>query len=273
MDLHIASDLHLGHCAMNALPVCADALVLAGDISDGGDLRAVVQVAAHYLQDRLPVLFVPGNHEFYGRELESTRQHFAQQAAELGITLLDNQSTKLLGVDFFGSTFWTDYRYGSRGDDALQRENMQLALGGIADHSRIRYAQGTAVRRFSPQDALRLHDQSVQALRSMRRTPLAPLVVITHHAPLVRCTAPKWQGSPLNAAFASDCAQLMHDLGPVLWIHGHMHDSVDLQEGVTRVVCNPRGYALRNDDGAVRTENPLFSNSFYVRVPDSPIGG
>ena len=29
---------------------------------------------------------------------------------------------------------------------------------------------------------------------------------------------------------------------PALWIHGHMHDPVDVVLGQTRVLCNPAGY-------------------------------
>lgn len=29
---------------------------------------------------------------------------------------------------------------------------------------------------------------------------------------------------------------------PVLWVHGHMHDSFDYQVDGCRVVCNPRRY-------------------------------
>ena len=27
-----------------------------------------------------------------------------------------------------------------------------------------------------------------------------------------------------------------------LWVHGHTHDEFDYKIGITRVVCNPRGY-------------------------------
>lgn len=29
---------------------------------------------------------------------------------------------------------------------------------------------------------------------------------------------------------------------PLLWVHGHTHDSFDYMIGSTRVLCNPRGY-------------------------------
>jgi hypothetical protein len=47
----------------------------------------------------------------------------------------------------------------------------------------------------------------------------------------------------------------------VLWIHGHMHHSVDYDVRGTRVVCNPRGYLT---DG--RNENPRFDADFTIEL-------
>ena len=52
---------------------------------------------------------------------------------------------------------------------------------------------------------------------------------------------------PCNAAFASDLEGVIAQYQPPLWIHGHMHNRVDVALGETRVLCNPAGYnALAN---------------------------
>ena len=72
-------------------------------------------------------------------------------------------------------------------------------------------------------------------------------VVITHHAPTSRSVAPRFEGDPCNAAFASDLEGVIAQYQPPLWIHGHMHNPVDVALGETRVLCNPAGYnALAN---------------------------
>ena len=48
----------------------------------------------------------------------------------------------------------------------------------------------------------------------------------------------------------------------VLWIHGHLHDSVDCEVAGTRVVCNPRGY--QHWSGSF--ENGSFEPEFVVEV-------
>jgi Icc-related predicted phosphoesterase len=44
-----------------------------------------------------------------------------------------------------------------------------------------------------------------------------------------------------------------------LWVHGHIHDSMDYNVKGTRVICNPRGYAPKE-------LNPDFQDSFIVEL-------
>ena len=93
-------------------------------------------------------------------------------------------------------------------------------------------------------------------------------MVVTHHGPHPAGVSPRYKGNSLNAAFFSDLRSLMPHVD--LWVHGHTHDSVDIQEGRCRVVCNPRGYPL-NVKGApnweaVEFENKSFNPQFVVEV-------
>ena len=49
---------------------------------------------------------------------------------------------------------------------------------------------------------------------------------------------------------------------PVLWVHGHTHDSFDYQIGNCRVVCNPRGYVAWTG----KVENRDFAAGFVVVI-------
>lgn len=88
-------------------------------------------------------------------------------------------------------------------------------------------------------------------------------VVVTHHLPSPRSTHQKYTGSPLNRFFLAtmslELEQLMFDRKPALWVHGHTHETCDYRVGVTRVVCNPRGY-----DG--HEINPAWDAGFTVEV-------
>ncbi|MCB1999889.1 MAG: metallophosphoesterase family protein, partial [Rhodoferax sp.] len=66
MKLNILSDLHLGFAAMEPPRNDADVIILAGDIG-----RPALATAWAAALDK-PVLYVPGNHEFYGDSIDGT---------------------------------------------------------------------------------------------------------------------------------------------------------------------------------------------------------
>lgn len=67
-----------------------------------------------------------------------------------------------------------------------------------------------------------------------------PKVVVTHHAPSPLSLDPAHD--QLNFCYASNLANLLEDVGPDLWVHGHIHRAVDYTIGNTRIVSNPHGY-------------------------------
>ena len=86
---------------------------------------------------------------------------------------------------------------------------------------------------------------SASSLRPPKRGP--PRWLITHHAPTPRSVGPRFEGDPCNAAFASDLEGVIAQYQPPLWIHGHMHNRVDVALGETRVLCNPGGCQGRRE--------------------------
>lgn len=78
------------------------------------------------------------------------------------------------------------------------------------------------------------------------KKPEKQLVVITHHLPSFKSVAARYKNSALNPCFASQTDDLVMQLQPALWIHGHTHASVSYILGKTRVLCNPRGYGAEN---------------------------
>ena len=107
MRLRILSDLHLEFFDGNReLPeVEADVVVLAGDIHRKCEGLAW---ARHQFPDT-PIIYVPGNHEFYGTCMPLLRDELALEAERLDIELLDNRAVTFNGVRFYGTTLWTDF--------------------------------------------------------------------------------------------------------------------------------------------------------------------
>lgn len=253
MRLRVLSDLHLEHFEEGReLPdVPADAVVLAGDIHRHAE--GLGWAAERFAG--LPILYVPGNHEFYGACMPLLRQALAAEAERLGIHLLDNRSLTLGGVRFHGTTLWTDFALYDGEADHDPELTEQKARWLMPDFSIIEQPEGET---FSPPESQRLHAEALAWLETELAQPFGgPRVVISHHAPLAACIPLRYRGDALSPAFASHLPTLMGRMD--LWIHGHVHEPVDHVLGGTRVLANPGGYPGE-------FEPPLFVNDLIVEI-------
>lgn len=112
MRLLVLSDIHLEFGPF-ALPDDLgefDAAVFAGDI--GRPITAGIRWIEQQLRGPLkgrPVIFVPGNHEFYHDEIYSGLRSGRELAEQTGIHMLAPGCVVLGGVRFIGATLWTDF--------------------------------------------------------------------------------------------------------------------------------------------------------------------
>ena len=252
MKLNVLSDLHLSVDGLPHPRNDADVVVLAGDIARP---RESAEWARKF--DK-PVLYVLGNHEFYGGSIEATADELKRLCAGSNVHVLDDDEVEIDGVRFLGSTLWTDF--GLLGDVA-KGTAMVGARNLMRDFSRIRIDDATNVL-FTPEDSTALYERHAEWLdRRLDVRQQGPTVVITHHAPSRQSIHPRYADSLLNACFVSDAEYLFRDGRAQLWIHGHTHDSFDYTLRGTRVICNPRGYAK-----AGVNENPFFDADLLIEV-------
>jgi len=253
MKMHVLSDLHLSFDAFEQPRTEADVVVLAGDIARP---REAVAWAMEFAQ---PVLYVAGNHEFYGGSIEGTLAELKRLCEGTHVHLLDDSELVLDGVRFLGTTLWTDFRLFG---DGVQRTNaMEAGRRFMRDFTRIRNTDDSPSP-FAPADAAELFDVQSRWLEARLATRFAgPTVVITHHAPSRRSIHPRFADSPLNACFVSGAEHLLDGEQVQLWIHGHTHDSFDYVVNGTRVVCNPRGYAANGVD-----ENQRYDPNLCIGI-------
>ena len=253
MKLNVLSDLHLSLGALAIPANDADAVVLAGDISRP---REALSWASGFAK---PVLYVPGNHEFYGGTIAGTVDELKRLSAGTNIRVLDNDEVVIEGVRFLGTTLWTDFMLFGEGEKRAAA--MQEAQRFMRDFSRIRVGEAPEMP-FTPAASAALFRHHAAWLDSKLAEPYAgPTVVITHHAPSRKSIHPRFAESLLNACFVSDAERLINASRARLWIHGHTHDSFDYFVNGTRVLCNPRGYAK---DGV--NENPLFDANLLATI-------
>ena len=247
MKINILSDLHLEYCApFTPSPISADVIVLAGDICEG-------ITGIEWAQDTfdIPVLYVPGNHEFHD-DLFTMGQHrkmMSEAAAGTNVMLLDNKVAYIDHVKFIGTTLWTDL------------SKLEAVLYCDADSILVDQPEGEAPEYFNASDAQALFDANKAWLQGELMKPYdGKTIVITHHAPSQKSIHNKYQGNAWNDCFVSDVESLMPSID--VWIHGHTHSSLDYKINDTRVVCNPRGYSISMGGW----ENHEFNPSMEISI-------
>ncbi len=268
MNVHLASDLHLEFLHRkfpDALRVSrlytpwADVLVLAGDIHNG------VRAVELFGQWPHPVLYVPGNHEFYEHTIDQTLTMIKKAAVKTAVIVMDRTEWVYQGVRFLGCLLWTDYAL--NGEDQKAR-GMKACEARLADHRKI---QGVSnpLEGFSAAKALGLHEiDRAWLTEKLSESFDGPTVVVTHHGPHPRSVHPRFADDPCNAGFISDLELLVQRAD--LWLHGHVHDSFDYRVGGCRVVTNPGGYPLGLSKAksleALNWENPSFEPQLVITV-------
>lgn len=254
----VLSDLHVEQVPFEVPEGDFDVVILAGDIHNG---LASLDWARRAFE-RHPVVQVAGNHEYYDEEHDTCRAEMRARARSLGIHWLDNDAVVLGDVEFLGCTLWTDFRvYESpgRAQNLSAGQAMQANRALIQDFRLIRSGE----RSFEPADAQRLHEQSRQWLESaLSHARRRPRVVVSHHLPSWQSVCARFADSVTNAAFVSNCDDLVRHAD--LWVHGHTHSSCRYRLGDAQVVCNPRGYPRRGRDGGF--ENPDFDPGLVVEI-------
>lgn len=249
--LWIMSDLHLESVPFPEAFAPArpdfDVLVAAGDIWQG-DYRRGLDLLTN-LAGGKPVVFVMGNHEHWKGALGNELREAKIMAQEAGVTLLDGDVVTLAGCRFAGATLWTDYKLSG---DLAELEQPTGELIAIAD--------GEVSRPFTVADSAALHATAKTRLASIvddHQGPL-PLVVVTHHAPHPDCLPPEARGKWAAGNCASDLSELTDSGRVALWVHGHIHASIDMtRPNGTRILCNPAGPMF---------SNPRFNEALVVEL-------
>lgn len=252
MKLHIISDLHLEFAQYQPHSTSheADVIVLAGDIWKGN--KGIFWARSQWPDKQ--IIFVAGNHEFYGSVRQDVIDDLRDAGEQTGVHFLDDQEVIIDNVRFLGSTLWTDFKLFGNQPDA-----MRAAVLYLTDFRVIREKMVT----FRPGDAVKLFDQSFNFLKTKLDIGFdGKTIVVTHHLPSMHSVSDRFKTDILSACFASNLDHLVEKAD--IWIHGHTHDSFDyqLEQCRVRVLCNPRGYSLHSRD----IENSKFDPALLIDV-------
>lgn len=261
--LLILSDLHLERRPSWSLPDVLpdfDVAIFAGDIASSP--RAAVDVLSRRgsLAER-SVIYIPGNHEFHGGEIEDRLSQGRAATVGTSISMLDRETVVINGARFIGATLWTDYDF----FPGIRDEAMIHASKSLDDHRAIKVWSGARSLPFTPSHALARHQADLAYIESELARPFAgPTIVVTHHAPHRKSAAFEHLDNLLTAAYVSDLSDMIERCKPRLWVHGHTHASFDYQVGGCRIVCNPEGF--RSGGRGREQENPKFDERLVIEV-------
>lgn len=265
MKIKIVSDLHLeswGEVTDSKIiyhfPFHEDeldtTLIIAGDLGPIA-YRGLLELFLSHMCSRFKyVIYVLGNHEFYGSELNYTRTKIKSGMFFSNLYLLDDDIIELEGIKFIGSTLWTDM-------DKCSPIAMTTASRGLNDFHYIKIANNEKNGTLSPMDSYNLHLASMSFIEKELNSDFeGPIVIVTHHLPSELSIDPKYLGSPLNCCFASNLTNFIEKYSDkiVLWVHGHTHSSMDYFIDSTRIVCNPMGYSA--------SENGDFNENLIIEI-------
>ena len=274
MKIQLLSDLHLEvhpHFVPQPTPG-ADVLVLAGDIGSYqagsllgamGDEHFGLERFAHW---PVPVIFVPGNHEYDAQDFDAAHARLRATCERLGLIWLERESVVLHGVRFVGTTLWSDFDALAEheGSSDLARRLRQRDKAFRAANFYLKKTGGTRDEAAFLAPAVR--EQGLLCQQWLRETLATafdgPTVAVTHFAPSLHSADPRYGLVPGTAGF---CNALDDCLAPVqLWLHGHLHAPLDYTvQGAhpsgtpwqCRVVANPLGYARKGEQSAFVAQN------------------
>ena len=281
--LRVASDVHLdmsyigkvkaGMLEWNMMwkpvPMSTDketVYVIAGDLWQGTkafDVRYGDQTPwiANVAKQFHTVLFVAGNHDYWGENLKTYDTVLKQRVSELGLDnvfVLQDDELVIGDTKFLGGTLWTDFKHSNP-------MIMHIVQNGMNDY---RYTRCGGAAHMRAEDVLAVHRETKHFFldRTRRDHPNQKVVVIAHHLPSFQSVPERYrnrQNADLNYGYFSDLDTYMYDPDWQcdLFIHGHTHDNMDYMINNTRVLCNPRGY------GAV-AQNQEFDETLRLELTE-----
>lgn len=225
MKITVMSDLHFDFHDYKEWfknkEIAGEVLILAGDIVELWRAELAVAIFKEFCARFKHVLYVPGNHEYYGSSPSLARNALKVHAKDLPNfhVLESGKPVTLDGQRFIGDTMWFP-------DTPINRP----LEGTWSDFHEI-----VGLRPFA-------YHENEKFLEFISTELKSDDVVVTHHAPSFASVSPKYKGNIYNCFFISDVSRVIEEKQPKLWVHGHVHTPFDYKIGETRVFCNPFGY-------------------------------
>lgn len=236
MKIALHSDLHL---EMHGTPSSGfltdkefDVLVLAGDIVTHGCSRRLWQLSPHVVGK--PVIYIPGNHEFYGGDYLSTSKELESVCEQYGIEYANRKVVMIDDTAFVCAVGWADLE--SFGE--FTSEQKKCSCSGISDFF--------CITKHTVEDMISLSAGDKKfittAIESLTKEGWkGKIVVVTHFSPMEMFRNYEFDVSPIASYFCNNWEELL-DGRIDMWLYGHTHQGMKGLIGSTIVASNQRGY-------------------------------
>lgn len=246
-DLHLEFDGDYGRNFLSTLdPYGVDVLVLAGDIIIPNQMYTTLSNICD-LYKTAEVLYVLGNHDCIHMSLRDVRKilkdvavvhhNFTWLEDDIKTITVSNTKGEMETKRFLGCTMWYP-----------PTEAAQVHKRGWFDFCHIKNADPF------------IFIQNKKSRWFLKENIQKGDIVITHMLPSFLSVSPKYAGDVTNCFFVCDMEETIKEKEPLLWLHGHTHNSFDYKINQTRVLCNPRGYIRSRD------LNPKFDTDLVVET-------
>lgn len=233
LRIRVLSDIHLEHGSDKTINYQdEDFLVIAGDLCNNFNRTEGVEFIKNYLDSastNVIVLYVLGNHEYYGGTIEEVENFWYTRNIDKLIVF--GKTPKIFTYNknekkyhFIGCTLWTDLKHG---------QLIWKAVDFLNDFNFIEdFIKDSCFY-------LKIHETAVEELQSLlSKNKDGEVIIITHHPPFKNSVSQYYKDDDLNRLFYSELDFLLQS-NIRYWIHGHVHNSCDYFFKKCQVVCNP----------------------------------
>lgn len=276
----VFSDLHLEVGQQYSswdFPIKAPYLILAGDIGRLADYDVFLSFLERQTNRFQSVFLVLGNHEFYGSSFAEgivrAQRLVSEPRLQEKLVLLHRRRFDVPDSDvtILGCSLWSHITDSAR----------ELVSAKVNDFRRIsewttssHNAEHTNDLKWLREQVKMIQQEESRAAKENRQSQSKrKILIVTHHAPSIKGTSePRFEGSEINTAFATDLLERKEDWKDVVaWVYGHTHYSTEFQKVGVRVLSNQRGYVLpgaemRAPEGYGKGKWKKFDETFVLNV-------
>ena len=241
-DLHLNEEEMKKWSELDNIPE-ADIAVILGDVSDDG-LKNIEWCGKHIIP-HMPVIYVPGNHDFYNSDLHEIDIQARELAKKNNIIYLNKDTVIIDGIRFIGGALWSDFRVNGFKDDLSEEENIARNIEVAkkkTDFKKIFICKKTS-QNITPYDTAEIHKTTRDFFqKELSQKFDGKTIVLSHFSPLKDSTMEEFEKSPTHPSYASDQSDVVTKYKPEMWLFAHIHGFFEKNIHGTKFACNPRGY-------------------------------